>query len=281
MRSLISLALLASCAACSTVPTDATWVGKDTSRSDFFDTTNWSPPVVPTGIANVPPTNPPQPLVPLVTFNKPVKLLELRQRGGSVAGRGEIKFDGAGWSVCGKYSNNGFHGVLQGNVQLCADGSPDFGYGQSGTLNGDVAVLGGAFGAIIDFPSSPGLAVTKSVTIDQTGGVGVQFLGSSDVPVLTIQGSLAIKGNSSLLWLFILDDTVPSQTVRPIRASGGITGCFSKVIVTSANYSAKYRCGPNAVEVELTRLPSRTRNRAAVTIADYSWMPWAKRPPSP
>jgi hypothetical protein len=271
------LALLALCAACSTVPTDATWVGRDGARSDFFDATNWSPPFVPTGIANVPPTDPPQPLIPLVTFNKPVKLLELRQRGGSVAGNGEIKFDGAGWSVCGKYSNTGFHGVLQGNVHLCADGSPDFGYGQSGTLIGDVTVLGGAFAAIIASPSSPGLTVTRSVVIDQTGGVGVQFAGS-DLPILTIQGSLAIRGSSTILWLFILDDAVPSQTVLPIRAAGGVTGCFSKVLVTSRNYSARFRCGPNAVEVELTRLPAGARTRTAATTADYSWMPWAKRP---
>jgi hypothetical protein len=276
VRSLMILACLVLCAACSTVPTDATWVGRDDMRSDFFNAANWSPPVVPTGIATVPPTSPPQPLAPLVTFNKPVTLLELRQRGGAVSGTGELKFGGAGWSICGKYSNTGFEGTLQGNVHLCADGSPDFGYGQSGTLIGDVTVLGGAFGAIVASPSSPGLTVTKSVVVDQTGGIGVQYFPGSSVPVLAIQGSLAIRGNSTILWLFIGQD-VPSQTVIPIRASGGITGCFSKVNVTSPNYSATYRCRANEVEVVLTRLPPRSRTHT--TTADYSWMPWARRLP--
>jgi hypothetical protein len=277
VRSLIViLASLALCSACSTVPTDATWVGRDGTRSDFFDVANWSPSIVPTGIATVPPTNPPQPLSPLVTINKPVSLLELRQRGGAVSGAGELKFGGAGWSICGKYSNTGFDGIVQGNVHLCADDSPDFGYGQSGTLIGDVTVLGGSFGALIASPSSPGLTVTKSVVVDQTGGIGVQYFPGSSVPILAIQGSLAIKGNSTILWLFVVQD-VPSQTVIPIRAAGGIAGCFSKVIVTSPNYSATYRCRANDVEVVLTRLSPRSRT--GTTTADYSWMPWARRPP--
>jgi hypothetical protein len=270
------LSLLASCAACSSVPADATWVSKDATRTDFHDPTNWSPPVVPTGIATVPPADPPRPLEPLVTINKPVTLLELRQNGGAVSGHGEIAFKGAGWSECGKDSNTGFEGTVRGNVRLCASPSPNFGYAQAGVLDGDVTVLGGAFGALMTFsPSSAGLTVTRSIVVDETGGLGVPFA-KTGFPILSIQGPLMIRGGSTILWLFIEDEDVPSQTVVPIRANGGITGCFGKVNVTSTNYQAKHRCRGTDVEVELTRISSRARGRDAAT-TDYSWMPWAKR----
>jgi len=266
------VAALSLSAACTTVAPDATWVGTDYRKAQFSDPSNWSPAVVPTGIATIPPSSqPPQPQQPQVFVSSPITLGAIRQGGGAIYGK-DVTLTGGGWSVCGKTSMSGINGTVRGNVSMCPGPAIDFGYGQVGTLVGDVTVLGGGFGSNLGSAPSD-LKVTGSVVVDQTGGVmaNVPEQGQS---ILDIQGSLTIKGNATTLLVVLdFDPKAPRLTAIPIRAAGGITGRFGSVLVlTSRFYKADVVYRPTEIQVTVTRIGGLRRGQVPET-PPYTWPP--------
>jgi hypothetical protein len=117
------VAALALSAACTAVAPDATWVGVDPNKSEFSDASNWSPAVVPIGIATIPPSGqPPQPLEPQVFVSSPVTLRAIRQGGGAIYGT-DVTLTGGGWSVCGKTSMSAITGTVRA-MSACVPARP-------------------------------------------------------------------------------------------------------------------------------------------------------------
>jgi hypothetical protein len=270
----VCVAALASSAACSAVPTDATWVGTNPYKNEFSDKTNWSPPIVPTNIATIPSTaQPPQPGQPQVSVSKPVQLRGIRQTGGFIYGS-SITLTGEAWSICGKYSSTFMIGTVAGNVRLCPGPAIDFGYAQIGLLIADVSVLGGGFGPGQTGPGPPSnLQVTGSVVVDQTGGL-VAWVSTTDKGILDVQGTISIKGSATTLLVGVPPtETARSITAIPIRAKGGITGQFSSVIVNNQNYRAEPLIQrDNEIQVTVTRLGPSPRGQAPAA-PRFIWPP--------
>jgi hypothetical protein len=272
------VAVLALSAACTTAPTDATWVGTDHIKAEFSDPTNWSPAVVPTGIASIPPSGqPPRSLEPQVRVSGPITLAAIRQTGGLIYSGaelpGQITLTGAGWSVCGKTSATSIIGTVKGNISMCPGPAVDFGYGQIGTLIGDVTVLGGGFGANLVHPGPSDLTVTGSVVVDQTGAL-VAWVPERDQAILDVQGSITIKGNATTLGVSPdFNQTVRTATAIAIRAKGGITGRFASVIIiNSPYYKADVVYRPTEIQVTVTRIGGPRRGQAPAP-PQYTWPP--------
>jgi len=89
---------------------------------------------------------------------------------------------------------------------------------------------------------------------------------------LSVEGSMAVRGNKASLIVSVVDEDIPTTTLVPIRASGGITGRFGSVLVTSRRYKADVVYRPTEIQVTVTPIAVPRRGQQALP-PNFTWPP--------